>query len=153
MNPKKIAILGGSTTAEIRAILELFLLDAGIEPVFYESEYDRFYQDAVFDNPELESFAPDIIYICTCVRNISAFPKVSDNRERTDELLNAEAERFRSVWEALESRYHCPIIQNNFEYPLVRRLGNLDRSDYRGAVNFVSRLNAAFDAYALEHEK
>lgn len=150
---KKIAVLGGYTTSDIVSCIELFLLNNGIEPVFYESEYDRFYQDAVFDNPELESFAPDIIYICTCVRNISAFPKVSDSRERTDELLNAEAERFRSVWEALESRYHCPIIQNNFEYPLVRRLGNLDRSDYRGAVNFVSRLNAAFDAYALEHEK
>ena len=32
--PKKIAILGGSTTAEIRSVLELFLLDQGIEPAF-----------------------------------------------------------------------------------------------------------------------
>ncbi len=37
---KNIAILGGSTTAEIRDMLELFLLQDGIRPKFYESEYD-----------------------------------------------------------------------------------------------------------------
>ncbi|MBP1567523.1 MAG: HAD family hydrolase, partial [Oscillospiraceae bacterium] len=36
---KKIAVLGGSTTNEIVNILELFLLDQGIEPEFYQSEY------------------------------------------------------------------------------------------------------------------
>ena len=33
---KKIAILGGSTTCDIRDILELFLLNYGIRPCFYE---------------------------------------------------------------------------------------------------------------------
>lgn len=51
---KRIAVLGGSTTHDITAMLELFLLDMGIKPVFYESEYDRYWQDAVFPNPELE---------------------------------------------------------------------------------------------------
>ena len=64
--PVKIAILGGSTTNNIRLILELFLLDQGLEPSFYESEYDQFYEDAVFHNPELESFAPEIVFIHTC---------------------------------------------------------------------------------------
>ncbi|MCR4705031.1 MAG: HAD family hydrolase, partial [Lachnospiraceae bacterium] len=60
---KKIAILGGFTTAAIKQILELFLLNQGIEPTFYESEYNQYYQDAVFDNPALASFAPDVIYV------------------------------------------------------------------------------------------
>ena len=33
---KKIAILGGSTTNDIKKVLELFLLNKGIAPVFYE---------------------------------------------------------------------------------------------------------------------
>ena len=45
---KKIAILGGSTTSDIKLILELFLLNYGIRPEFYESEYNQYYQDAVF---------------------------------------------------------------------------------------------------------
>lgn len=36
---KRIAVLGGSTTSDIVKTLELFLLNAGIEPTFYESEY------------------------------------------------------------------------------------------------------------------
>lgn len=39
---KRIAVLGGSTTHDLKEILELFLLNAGIEPVFYESEYNQY---------------------------------------------------------------------------------------------------------------
>ena len=35
---KKIAVLGGGTTANIILMLELFLLNNGIRPEFYESE-------------------------------------------------------------------------------------------------------------------
>lgn len=62
---KNIAILGGSTTSEVKDILELFLLNYGIEPVFYESEYGQFWQDAVFENAVLDAFLPDLIYIHT----------------------------------------------------------------------------------------
>ena len=57
---KKIAILGGSNTAEVKNILELFLLDIGIEPKFYESQYNMYYQDSVYGNDELNKFNPDI---------------------------------------------------------------------------------------------
>ena len=46
---KKIAVLGGSTTHDIVRILELFLLERGIAPEFYESEYGQYFQDAMFD--------------------------------------------------------------------------------------------------------
>ena len=39
---KRIAILNGSTTDDIRNILELFLLQSGIKPSFYQSEYNKF---------------------------------------------------------------------------------------------------------------
>ena len=57
----KIAILGGSTTSDIKDCLELFLLHEGIVPSFYESEYNRFFEEAVFENYELEQFNPEII--------------------------------------------------------------------------------------------
>lgn len=37
--PKKVAILSGSTVGEIKNILELFLLNAGIRPEFYVGGY------------------------------------------------------------------------------------------------------------------
>ncbi len=71
---KKIAVLGGSTTHDIIRILDLFLLNYGIEATFYESEYGQYYQDAFFPGDELKNFEPDIIYIHTSNRNIKEYP-------------------------------------------------------------------------------
>ncbi|MCQ2517682.1 MAG: HAD-IIIC family phosphatase [Lachnospiraceae bacterium] len=149
---KKIAILGGYTTSDIKLITELFLLDNGIEPEFYESEYNAFYRDGAFDNPELAAFAPDVIYVCTSNRNITDYPSVSDSAEDTDRLLTNEKEKFTTLWESLSSRYHCPIIQNNFEKPLCRLMGNRDAWDIHGKVNFLTRLNLFFADYAATHD-
>lgn len=148
---KKIAILGGSTTNDIKNILELFLLNNGIKPLFYESEYNQFYEDGMFSNLVLEEFAPDIVYIHTSNRNITEYPDMADSRERVDSKLDSIRRKFEGLWQHITDTYHCPIIQNNFEMPFYRILGNKDGSDYRGRVNFLSRLNLAFGEYADSH--
>lgn len=148
---KKIAILGGSTTSDIKLILELFLLNYGIKPVFYESEYNQFYEDAIFGNDELDLFKPDIVFIHTSNRNIIDYPKITDSKQDVDYKLNSEFERFLSIWNSIENRFECTIIQNNFEYPFYRLLGNKDATDVHGRVNFITRLNLKFAEYAQEH--
>lgn len=149
---KKIAILGGYTTSAIRQIMELFLLNNGIRPSFYESEYNKFYEDAVFENEELKNFAPDIVYVCTSNRNIVSYPNIQDSVEEVDELLKTEYRKFELIWKNLKDRYNCPIIQNNFEKPYYRLLGNRDTYDIHGKVNFLNRLNQRFAEYAQSHE-
>jgi FkbH-like protein len=144
---KRIAILGGSTTAEIKNILELFLLDHGIEPFFYESEYNQYWQDAMF-GIELREFVPDIIFIHTSNRNVTEFPTPADNAEIVESLLQAELNKFTQMWDKLAADFNCPIIQNNFEYPYYRLLGNADASFVGGRVNFITRLNLKFAEYA-----
>ena len=129
--------------------MELFLLNNGIRPSFYESEYNKFYEDAMFDNPELEEFAPDIIYICTSNRNIIRYPSLNDDANL---LLNNEYEKYKGIWESLKRRYQCPIIQNNFELPYYRLMGNREVSDVHGKVNFISRLNLLMDEYAQNND-
>lgn len=145
---KKIAILGGSTTRDIKLMLELFLLNYGIQPEFYESEFNQYYQDAMFPNQALEDFAPDIIFIHTSFRNLADFPSLSDSGETVEALLDQEYQKYVKMWERLAKVYHCVIIQNNFEYPYYRLLGNKDASDIHGKVNFVTRLNCKFYEYA-----
>lgn len=149
---KKIAILGGSTTRNIRDILELFLLNYGIRPLFYESEYNQYYTDGMFPNPALEEFHPDILYIHTSNRNIEQFPSLEDDRTLVTQKLQAEYERFQALWEHLRATYGCPVIQNNFEPPFYRLLGNRDASDYRGRWNYIQRLNQLFYEYADTHQ-
>ena len=149
---KKIAILGGQTTEAIKQVLELFLLNQGIKPSFYESEYNMWYEDGMFPNPELEEFAPDVIYVCTCIRNLTQFPVMADSAEVIAQKRDAEVSKFVGLWNHLSETYHCPIIQNDFEYPFYRLMGNKDASDMHGRVNFVTECNRAFYEYASTHE-
>lgn len=148
---KKIAVLGGSTTHDIIRVLEVFLLNQGIQPVFYESEYAQYWQDAMFDNPELVNFAPDMIYIHTSNRNITGYPGVTDQAEQIDALLEEQFEHFSVMWDKLARQYHCPIIQNNFEYPFYRILGNQEAVYLQGRISFINRLNEKFYQYVREH--
>lgn len=148
----KIAILGGSTTNDIRQILELFLLNNGIWPCFYESEYNRYYEDIVFENPALDEFSPDIIYIHTSNRNILERPSLKDSSFDIDTLLLNTVKKFKTIWDTAREKYHCTIIQNNFELPYFRLLGNRDASDVHGFTNFITRLNQKFYDYANLHE-
>ncbi len=148
----KIAILGGSTTNEVKDCLELFLLNVGIVAEFYESEYNRFFEDAVFENEELRKFSPDIVYIHTSNRNIYEWPELTETYERVEQKLQKVYEHFEQVWEHLNQKFQCVIIQNNMELPYYRIMGNTEASDYHGKINFIERLNQRFYQYANTHK-
>ncbi len=148
---KKVAILCGSTANDIKDLCELFLLDNGIQPEFYMSEYDQYFQDAVFGNEEFESFAPDIIFVHTTTRNIERyFPSAKSGKEECASLLNEAKNHFSLIWDKL-TRFKCPVIQNNFELPRYRIMGNRDAFDDRGAVRFVNRMNEFIADHASEN--
>ena len=149
---KRVAVLGGSTTNEIVDQLELFLLNYGIKPTFYQSEYAQYWQDAVFGNEELDRFQPDIVFIHTNWRNITAFPTTASTVEEVNQLLDDQFAHFSVMWDKIAERYACPVIQNNFDRPAWRLLGNSDISDYRGKTNFISRLNQKLYDYAQGHK-
>ncbi|MCR4796123.1 MAG: HAD-IIIC family phosphatase [Ruminococcus sp.] len=150
---KKIAVLGGSTTDHIVSALELFLLNFGIEPVFYQSEYNKFYEDAVFGNSELDSFSPDIIYIHTTSRNLTLMPEnPSETAENVQSRLSEQEDIFRQVWESLSKRFSCPAIQNNFELSLFRRSGNFDGWSTCGHAAFIQRMNVFVSDWARSHK-
>ena len=140
---KKIAILGGSTTNEIKLNLELFLLKEGIKPIFFESEYNKYYEDAIFSK-ELEDFNPEIVYIHTTIKNLENFPSFSFSSEKNQSILENEIKKFKSIWNSLFSKFSCVIIQNNFEYPQYRLTGNSSVYLDGGNVKFINNLNNFF---------
>ena len=79
------------------------------------------------------------------------FPGLSDDKKAVDDKLNACFNKFSGLWNRLGLVYKCPIIQNNFEYPFYRLMGNKDASDYHGKVNFVTRLNCKLYEYVQTH--
>lgn len=148
---KKIAILSGSTITEVKDMMELFLLNQGIKPVFYESDYNRYYEELVFENDKLKNFNPDIIYIFTSSRNIIHDFSLETKEEIINQKLNELYNKYEEMWSAINNNYHSIIIQNNFEYPNYRLLGNKDISDVHGLSNFINRINNKFYEYAKQN--
>lgn len=149
--PLRIAVLGGSTTSDIVNVLELFLRDRGIIPSFYESEYAQYRIDAVFGNPELSEFKPEVAFIHTTSRNIEEKPVVGEDASSVSEKLEREYQRFEKMWSALYEKFGCVIIQNNFELPSERLLGNREAGCAFGRVDFITRLNVKLYDYARKH--
>lgn len=150
--PVRIAVLAGSTVDDIKNVLELFLLECGIKPMFYQSDYGKYYEDAVFGNDELDSFQPEIVIVFTSVVNIINWPNVTDSATSVKEKLTTEYSRFSEVWEALIKRYKSIIIQNNFDMSYLSDLGNLSAVTEVGREHFVAELNEKFAEYARNHE-
>ena len=124
----------------------------GIAPVFYQSEYAQYWQDAMFGNEVLSDFRPDIIfYPYLAAQYHNTVPKMTDTEAEVEAALDQQYRHFETMWEKLKETYHCPIIQNNFELPFYRLLGNRDASDFHGRTRFVTRLNERFYQYAQAH--
>jgi FkbH-like protein len=151
--PVRVAILGGSTTQEIRSILELFLLAQGIEPSFYESEYNAWHEEVLFEKPELWNFKPEIALVHTTWHNVTGFPSLLAPEAEVDECLRREMGRFEAFWEKIHKGLGALIVQNNFDLPRLRPLGNLDASESFGRVQFLERLNAEFARHARTHSR
>ena len=149
--PTRIAILGGSTTTEVKSMLELFLLAQGIQPTFYESGYNRYAEDVQFENASLWSFKPDVVFIHTTWHNVSEFPELMEAEAAVEERVRREVARFESLWDKIHADLGALIIQNNFDLPRLRPLGNQEAFEPSARVNFLMRLNAEFAAYARIH--
>ena len=143
---KKVAILSGSTIGEIKNILELFLLDYDIKPEFLVGGYNRYYEELMFDDGTLSSFAPDYIYIHTTFKNIENLPNPDDTPEEVKSKLDKEFAKYKAVCEKALS-YGSIVIVNNFEYPFYRVYGSKDAVVPQGAVNFTTRLNLMIADY------
>jgi len=151
--PTRVAILGGSTTTEVKSMLELFLLAQGIEPAFYESGYRCYFEEVEFENPELWNFKPNIVFVHTTWQNISEFPELLEAEAEVEQRVRREMARFEFLWEKIHTKLGALIIQNNFDLPRLRPLGNVEASQSFGRVNFVMRLNAEFANYARNHSR
>jgi hypothetical protein len=74
--PIRIAVLGGSTTSEIVDLLDLWLLERGFAPVFYQSDNGRYYVGPLHRPEKLIAFNPDLVYIHTSCMDIQNFPRL-----------------------------------------------------------------------------
>jgi len=148
----RIAILGGSATQEFVNFLEVLLLHNGFRPAILESEYGRFYEDSVIDSAALIEFAPDIVYLHTSCLNVEP-PSLGAAELELQNRLENEMTRYQQIWQSLEEKSSCQIIQNNFELPAYSILGNSDAVAPGGQTRFFMELNLRFSREAASRPR
>lgn len=149
---KKVAIMGGSTTDLFRHMLDIFLLKNGIECEFYESEYNQYFEEIVFDNEKLVQFNPDLIYIHTTQRNISMMPSLSCSKEQVEEIINNEVSRFCQIWTKATELFKCSIVQNNFDLPSERMFSNFEYRNHAAVGSYILAINQRLNFEASQRE-
>ncbi|MET0790571.1 MAG: HAD-IIIC family phosphatase [Polyangiaceae bacterium] len=144
----RVALLGGATTDALKKFLHLFLLRDRIEPVFYESEYNRFYEDVLVDNAALLAFSPQIVVVHTSSHNLDAVPALEASAEDVEARVRCEVGRFEAMWDRLAADFACTVIQNNFDAPAQSGVSHLSVVWPGGTQSYITRLNSALASAA-----
>jgi FkbH-like protein len=140
----KIAIIGGFTTQQLRALVELYLFAAGISAEIYEANYGVFRQEILDQSSQLYRFAPNTVFLATNWRNLGHLPELSDSPQRVDELIEAEYNDWASLWRIAYDRLQCQLLQNNFDFPPWRSLDNYEMRHAGALTPFIANANRLF---------
>lgn len=146
----RIALLGGSTTSELSVMLELAALANGYQAAIHESDYGAWFEAATVDSEGLARFAPQFVVFHTSWRSLRSLPEPSDTEQDLKRRVVEEIDRLRVAWDGARKVSSALIIQNNFDFPPIRMLGNLDGTHPSGAIRFIRSLNEALSSAISE---
>jgi FkbH-like protein len=139
----RIAVLGSFTTSQLVSLLELYLSAARVKAVVHEAEYGTFRQEVLDPESDLYAFRPDFLILATCYRDLGHVPALNDDRQEVDRKVRAEVADWARLHRTAHERLGCQIIQNNFELPPWRTLGNHETRHPSGFARYVALVNLA----------
>ena len=143
----RLAILSSFTTAQLEPLLDLFLFASGLETELYVADYGLFRQEILEPSSGLYAFNPSFILIASSWRDLLRRPKLSDTDDTVRVLVEAECSNWAGLWKIAHERLGSQILQNCFDSPPWRQLGNHEMRHPAGFGRFIARVNARlFDA-------
>ena len=142
----RVAVLGGFTTRQLISLLDLYLSAERVGAVFYETDYGTLRQEILDPDSGLYHFRPDFVIVATTWRDLGHRPELTDTRAEVRSKVDAEVAEWAALWHVVQERLGCQIIQNNFDAPPWRALGNFESRHPGGFARFIALVNQALDA-------
>lgn len=137
----KIAILGSSTTHQLAQFLRLHLFAGGVSSDIHEADYGVFRQEIWDPDSELYRFRPEVVILATSRRDLGGLPGLGEDRAAVESRIEAELADWMKLWGTAHDRLNCQIIQNNFESPPWRTLGNHESRHPASVSRYIARMN------------
>lgn len=134
----RVAVLGSYTTSQLAALLPLAGLRAGADLEVYEAGYGQYRMEVLDPASGLHAFDPDVVVLAVHEGEV-ALPDLVDDPEAA---VEAELQRWTSLWEQLRSRFDAHVVQHTFAVPAEQALGHLAASTPGSRYAMLHRLNA-----------
>ena len=144
----RLAVLSSFTSSQLVEIIELFLFAGGVGLDLYEAEYGVFRQEILDPESALYRFKPNTVFIATTWRDLTQYPEIDATAESVNQRLATEQADWSALWDALHRRLDCQILQNNFDRPAWRQLGNHEMRHDASMGRFISQMNQSFRSLA-----
>jgi FkbH-like protein len=147
----RIAILSNQTVVQFSQFLELFLFSAGIGSRCYVPDFGVLQQEIFDPGSGLHDFSPNILFLASSWRDLVHLPQAGDDKQKVNELVEAELSYWRLLWQTAQQRFGGQIIQNNFDSPPWRHFGNFETRHFSSIGRFIGCVNDAFAELAPPH--
>jgi HAD superfamily phosphatase (TIGR01681 family) len=139
----KLAVLGGFTTHQLVDLIKLYLTAGRVNAEVYEADYGIFRQELLDPTSGVYATRPDSIFLATTWRDLGHLPALSDDRDEVRKKVEAEVADWSLLWRTAHDRLGCQILQNNFDAPPYRTLGNHEARHPSGFARYASLVNHA----------
>ena len=137
----RLAILGSVTTTQLTPLIEMFLYAAGVDAEIYEAPYGLFRHEILDPGSKLHAFAPQTVLLATTWRDLAHCPPAASDRAQVSQALEAEWADWSALWQALQGKQGCQVIQSNFVPPSWRLLGNYEMKHPASLGRYISLFN------------
>jgi predicted enzyme involved in methoxymalonyl-ACP biosynthesis len=133
LTPLKIALVSSSTVDHFADILRYWLATAGFLAEIYVAPFDMMVQTVLDTDGELYAFQPDVVWLFTSHRDVRIAVSPGVGHETVQTAVGEAIGFWRELWQGIQSRLSCIVIQNNADIPAEDPFGNMSGAAVWGA--------------------
>lgn len=137
----RLAVLASFTSTNLVEMVELFLFAGGVDLALYEADYGVMRQEILDAGSALYEFKPKTVFIATTWRDLTHLPAINEDAAAVNQKAAAEHGQWLALWRTLHDRLGCQVVQNNFDRPAWRQLGNHEMRYSASMGRFVEHVN------------
>lgn len=146
--PLRVAVLSSFTSRQLAGLIELFLFGAGFRTELWEADYGVMRQEVLDPASPLYAFRPETVFLATSRRDLADVPELTADPAGVKACVEMELSSWCQLWHTLHERLGCQVIQNNFDTPPWRPLGNHEMRHPASFARYVQLVNMALTEQA-----
>lgn len=135
----RLAVLGSATTSQLSSLLRLACARLGVATEVYECDFGQYRQEILDVHSGLYDFRPDVVLLAVH-EGALALPAYSEDAAAE---VDAEVERWTTLWSLLRERLSCLVMQHAFAVNDLAPFGHLAARLPGARSTMVQRLNLA----------